>query len=191
LKNIIILFLAVAFIVTGCGNNGQADLSQDTKNAEVEKTDNVGNADNTSSTSMSEVETEPKEYIFEINGVSIPMHAEAAPILDALGGSKDYFEAEACAFPGLEKIYTFSGYDLYTYEQDGVDYIAAVVMTDDTVTTTEGVSLFANSDDVFQTYGDDYTKNLVSYTYEVGRSQLVFLIEDDEITSIEYLGTVD
>jgi hypothetical protein len=135
--------------------------------------------------------SEKSGYVFKINGVSIAMHAKAAPIIEKLGGQKDYFEAESCAFPGLEKTYTYNGFDLYTYEKDGVDYVASVVFTDDTVATTEGVSLFAKKEDMLQKYGKGYTqKEKNSFTYKIDKSELVFLIENDEVTSIEYQATL-
>lgn len=67
----------------------------------------------------------------------------------------------------------------------------SVVILDDSVSTKEGIYLYSDLDSLIEKYGDDYTKELNTYKYESGQSQLVFLVEDDEITSIEYLATME
>lgn len=129
-------------------------------------------------------------YVFEANGIKIPMHAEAAPILKQLGKPQSYFESQACAFPGLNKIYQYSSFDVYAYEKDGIDYIASVILFDDTVATKEGVSLFNKKSDVIKAYGDKFTNNLNLYVYDQSKSQLRFVIENDQVTSIEYLAKI-
>jgi hypothetical protein len=133
----------------------------------------------------------PVGYVFETGGVTIAMHDEVEPILQALGESMDYFEAESCAFQGMEKVYTYSGFELHTYEMDGVDYVAAVVFLDDSVCTKEGVYLFSALEDVLDAYGDGYTKTNDMYSYDLGGTRLSFLIENDEVTSIEYLAVTE
>ena len=44
-------------------------------------------------------------YVFDYNGTKIAMHAEAAPIIAALGEPKTYTEEASCAFTGLDKTY--------------------------------------------------------------------------------------
>lgn len=63
------------------------------------------------------------------------MNEKAAPILEKLGEPMEYFEAESCAFEGLDKIYTYSGFELHTYEMKGTDYVASVMFLDDSVST--------------------------------------------------------
>ena len=132
-----------------------------------------------------------KGYEFVFNGVTIAMHSKMEPILEKLGEPMEYFEAESCALPGMEKIYTYSGFEILTYEKEGVDYVLSVVILDDSVSTKEGIYLYSDLDSLIEKYGDDYTKELNTYKYESGQSQLVFLVEDDEITSIEYLATME
>ena len=175
MKKLIVLFLVLIFVLVGCSTTETTAPAPTTPGQNTE--------DNRTS--------EENEFVFEVNGISIPMHAEAAPILEKLGGSQEYFEAESCAIPGLEKTYSFDGFDLYTYEIEGVDYIAAITILDDTVATKEGVYLYDNKDAVLQTYGDKYAKKLDLYTYTLSKSELAFLIENDEVVSIEYTATFD
>jgi hypothetical protein len=134
---------------------------------------------------------EPAGYVFETEGVVIAMHAEAQPILQKLGEAMEYFEAESCAFQGMERVYTYSGYELHTYEMDGVDYVAAVVFLDDSVSTKEGIYLFSSLEDMLGAYGDGYVKTNDMYSYEQGGSRLSFLVENGEVTSIEYMALTE
>ena len=86
----------------------------------------------------------------------------------------------------MDKVYTYSGFELHTYEIDGVDYVASILFLDDSVSTKEGIYLYCSLDDVLSAYGDSYTKGLGLYTYELDKSQISFLIENDEVVSIEY-----
>lgn len=187
MRYLTIVLVAFILLLNGCnteaGKSDNADLTKSKGKETEEKEDSSATEEKSKSSN--------EGYTFDIEGVSIAMHAEASPILEKLGEPHNYFVAESCAFPGEEKTYTFNGFDLYTYEKDGVDYVAALVLLDDTVSTKEGLSLFATKDDVIHLYGNDFTKKLDLYTYQENRSQLAILIEGNEVTSIEYLGTVD
>ncbi len=129
-------------------------------------------------------------FVFTVKGTTIAMHAEAAPVLAALGTPKEYFEAESCAFQGMERSYVFSGFKVTTYELDKVDHIASVLILDDSVATPEGVFMNATLADVVKAYGDQYEQNLGLYKYASASAKmnLSFLLEDDHVTSIEYVA---
>lgn len=189
MKKISIFFLMMALLLAGCGSaSDESAPSTTTNNASAQSNEPADVENNTNAESEAPTNN---GYVFEVDGVQIVMHAEAAPILDQLGKAHHYFEAEACAFPGLEKIYVYTGFELYTYEVDGVDYIASVVLMDDTVSTKEGITLFSTFDDVLLAYGDQYDQEFSLYTYHMGPSDLSFLIENGEVTSIEYMAHID
>jgi hypothetical protein len=125
-------------------------------------------------------------YTFVVKGATIAMHAEVAPILAKLGDPKEYFEAPSCAFQGIEKTYAYAGFKLTTYELDGVDHVASVLILDDSVATPEGVFMGATLDEVTKAYGGQYAQNLGLYTYTSGKMTLAFLLENGKVTSIEY-----
>ena len=167
---IIVLSLVLLLLLTGCGGSTQPAAGE----APGEAGDNG-----------------PAGYVFETEGVVIKMHAEVEPILQKLGEAMEYFEAESCAFQGMERVYTYSGFELHTYEMDGTDYVAAVIFLDDSVSTKEGVYLFSSLEDVLAAYGDGYVKTNDMYSYEKGGSKLSFLIENGEVTSIEYMAVTE
>ena len=166
----IILFLVLGLLFVGCSNGG--DTGQ-VNNGEKEVQGNGG-------------------FEFVYSGTAIKMYDEAAPILDKLGKEVDYFEAESCAFQGMDKIYTYGAFELHTHEIEGVDHVSSIIFLDDSISTKEGVSLFSSFDDMMEVYGkEDYTEEHGLYTFEKGDSMLLLLIEDEEIVSIEYMAKVE
>ncbi len=127
-----------------------------------------------------------KAFVFVRDDVEIPMNAEAAPILEKLGESLSYFEAESCAFQGVDRVYTYDGFQLNTYPLNDVDYVSSVVLTSDTAATGEGLEIGSAKEDMLAAYGRDYTEEYGQYTYTLGDSRLIFILEDDKVTAIEY-----
>ena len=194
MKRFFILSMVLLLLLAACskGGNTSGDAAGDmpvdgTKGNSQDIQEGQNPAD---SQENQEVDQE-KGYEFVFNGVTIAMHSKMEPILEKLGEPMEYFEAESCALPGMEKIYTYSGFEILTYEKEGVDYVLSVVILDDSVSTKEGIYLYSDLDSLIEKYGDDYTKELNTYKYESGQSQLVFLVEDEEVTSIEYLANME
>jgi len=130
--------------------------------------------------------TEEPGYYFVYKDVQIAVEAASSTVLDKLGEPMNYFEAPSCAFEGMDKIYTYSGFEFQTYTRDDKDYIASLHFMDDSVATPEGIGLNASLEDVVKAYGDGYTQSFSQYTYTRGKSHLSFIIEDNEVVSVEY-----
>lgn len=163
-KNILIILLAAILLMVGCGGND----------------------------GPSRKETPEEGFIFEYNGVEIPLHAKAAPIIEDLGEAKDYFEAESCAFQGLDKTYYYSGFELTTYPKDkDTDCISVIYFNDDSVSTKEGIYIGSSEADVVEAYGNEYEGGEGSYSYTRGDNSLMFIIEDGIVTSITYQAIVE
>lgn len=132
-----------------------------------------------------------KGYTFSANGATIGMDVDAAPILEKLGEPASYFEAASCAFEGLDKMYTYSGFELDTYPaEDGKDLVSAVILKDDSVSTPEGVSIGDAKDKVSEAYGDGFKEDGDALVYEKDGMKLSFIMQDDAVASIEYRSTV-
>ena len=71
-----------------------------------------------------------------------------------------------------------------------MDYVLSVIFLDDSVSTKEGVYLYADVDEVVKTYGDNYTEESNLYKYTKGQSELLFVIEDGKVASIEYAALI-
>ena len=148
------------------------------------------NADNTDGGN-----TEPPKneisYIFTYEGVDVSVNEDISAVLAKLGDPVSYYEAPSCAFEGVDKIYTYASFQIDTYPIDGVDMLASIYFLDDLVQTPEGISLFMTKDDMIAAYGEATTVNGTEYIYEKGNGTLRFIIDENEIISIEYRTKVE
>ncbi len=127
-------------------------------------------------------------YVFVVRGTTVAMNVPAAPVLEKLGAWQSYNEAPSCAYQGMDKTYTYPGFQVVTYTMDEVDYVASVLLQDDTLSTPEGLFIGASLDDMKKAYGDGFTQNLGLYTYAKGKMTLSFLYENGKLAQIEYLA---
>lgn len=131
-----------------------------------------------------------KGYAFIYQDVVIEIDAEAAPILEELGEANSYFEAASCAFNGLDKMYTYSSFELDTYPVDDKDYVSVVLFKDDSITTAEGVSIGDPVEKLTEVYGEDQEKENGMIVYKKDGMKLCFVAKGGSIISIEYHTTV-
>jgi len=130
-------------------------------------------------------------FLFESNGVTMGMNEDAAPILNGLGDYNNYAETPSCAFKGLDKIYSYNGFDLYTYPKDGTDYINSIYFIDESVSTPEGIRLGSTVEEMLEAYGDSYTEEYGVYTYTKEKSTVSFIVTDGVVESIEYVAITE
>ncbi len=126
-------------------------------------------------------------YVFTApNGVTVAIDDDMAQVLEALGEPRSYFEAASCAFEGLDKTYTYSGFTIITRPEEA-DLVTSILLTDDSAATPEGVYIGSPAEDVATVYGepDRRTDTLLSYTK--GGTTLNFILSDGAVLSIEYL----
>lgn len=180
MKKIMPMVFVLMLIMVGCGNEPQQTAIKDTTENTIETVE--------SQDEISDTNSVPKEFNLTFRDVQLTMHGNMLPILEVLGEPDFYFEAESCAFQGLDKTFTYGGIEIHTYESHGKDYISSILFLDDTLETDEGVVLFGSLDDIVKVYGESYTEGFSLYTFEGIQSKINFLIENDEITSIEYVA---
>ena len=129
-------------------------------------------------------------YIFETGGVKVEIDAQMADIEEALGEPKSYFESQSCAFGELDKVYTYSGFRIDTYQINGIDYISDVIFTDDTISTPEGLAIGDSADKAKELYGEPTTEDATRLVFENGNMKLVCLLDGSSIKTIEYLTKI-
>ena len=130
---------------------------------------------------------EPVAYSFQVGQTGIAIDAPAKAILDALGAWSDYAESPSCAFEGMDKIYTYAGFEIETYCLSGVDYVAAVHLLDDSVATQKGIRIGSTSQEVLNAYGTPTSQNDTSLVYSAKGMKLQFLLRNGTVTNIQYL----
>jgi C-terminal processing protease CtpA/Prc len=171
----IILFLLITLLLISTIGCSSSDTTKEESTQEVVSTE----------------EEIVESYSYTYNETEIELNAQAKPILDALGEEISYFESESCAFPGLDKVYTYPGLEVQTYEKEGIDHILSINLLDDTIATNKGIRLFDSITKVKDTYGDNFKEKAGHYIYTKGKTKLSFLIKDNEVIAIEYAVIIE
>jgi hypothetical protein len=129
----------------------------------------------------------PDGFVFEYKDKKIYMGEDINDAISDIGEPKKTFEAPSCAFDGIDKIFSYSGFDLHTYPEGEKDLIHTINLRDDSIKTAEGIMLGSGFSDMLKTYGDGYEQELGMYTYGKGKTKLQFLIVDEYVDAIMYL----
>ncbi len=145
-------------------------------------------ADGTQSTQGGNTRPEnPDGLYFTYNGTKIQLHAEAAPILAALGAAKSCTEEPSCAFDdGMDKTYTYDSFILTTYPLDGKDYVYSFWFVDDLVKTDAGIKIGDTEDAVKAAYPDAAYNGKNAYTVTKGDTQMSVVLKDGAVSSIQF-----
>ncbi len=123
---------------------------------------------------------------FTYNGTKIQLHAEAAPILAALGEAKSCTEEPSCAFDdGMDKTYTYDSFIIKTYPLDGKDYVYSFWFVDDLVATDEGVAIGDGEETVEIAY-PDAVKDGNSLVLTKEDTKLTVIFKDGKVSSIQF-----
>lgn len=136
----------------------------------------------------SEAET---AYVFPApaaDGYSVAIGEDMAEVLSHLGEPTSYFEAASCAFDGMDKTYTYSGFTITTRAEGEQDLVNSILLTDDSVTTAEGIYIGCSVQDVTAAYGAQAPEGNI-LTYTEGGVTLNFILKDDKVLSIEYFAS--
>ena len=182
------VLMTAALSMAGCGSGSGtgSTAAAKTEAAETTAAESSQAAETTAETSESAKEAEITGFTFVAGDTVIAMNADVAPILEGLGEWENYAETTSCAFKGLDKTYSYPGFDLYTYPLNGKDNVNSVYFVDDTVSTPEGIHIGSTKEEMEAAYGTDYEEEFGAYTYTKDKSKLQFLVTDGVIDSVEY-----
>lgn len=177
-----LLALAMVLALSACGEK------------EPSKSSGGGQTGQTSQPAQPDQSAQPggagvAEYVFRSGDTTVSIDQDMAEVLSALGEPKEYFEAESCAFEGMDKTYTYSGFVITTRPDGEKDFVNSIALTDDSVTTPEGVYIGSSDADVRAAYGEDAGTLSGALCYTKGGTDLNFILEDGKVISIEYLAT--
>ncbi len=155
---------ALSIMLVACGGDGKEKVNE---SAESNQTVTEG-------------------FTWEADGVELSIDATKEETVDKITEEAEYFESPSCAYEGTDKIYSYNNYTVTFYEGDGEDGISLITLTSDLVSTAEGLSVGSTKEEVLAEYGEPAKddKNLV--VYEKGKTELRFILKDDEVVSVEY-----
>lgn len=169
--------LALCLTLTACGGEtAQTPAPAPSQAAPAQSAVPVG----------SQAPAAPESYVFLAGDFAVSIDQDMADVLSALGKEQSYFEAASCAFEGLDKTYTYPGFQIITRPEGDKDYVNSILLTDDSVTTPEGLYIGSSKEEVIAAYGEgESSGSAIMYTKD--NVTLSFILENDTVISIEYL----
>lgn len=96
-------------------------------------------------------------------------------------------EITSCAFDGVDKVMTYKDKYEITAHIEGDDAIVySVFLFDPNLKTQEGLSMGETKAKMIEIYGENFTQDGDGCIYTKGKTQLIMILQDDVIISIEY-----
>ncbi len=191
MKKLTAVMITAALLFAGCGDSEKV-IDGNVENAVTggTQTESPEEAGNGGQEQEPQAETEHKGYVFVVRDVTLEVDGDAAPVVEALGEPVSYFEAASCAFEGLDKIYTYNGFEIDTYPMQDKDMISSIILKDDSVMTAEGICIGDSLEKLQQAYGSGGTEEGGMLVYGKDGMKLCFILQGENIISIEYRSTV-
>ena len=181
-KNLKLCGFAAAIVLTFCMVAGGC--------AKTPERNIVIGENNSPSDSAEGNENSDKNFSFVHNNVKITPNDLVDPLITALGSDYSYYESPSCAYIGLDKCYVYNGFSIYTYPDDNaVDHVLQIILTDDTLSTPEGLIIGDTAEKVIELYGKDYVESDGSYAYTLGKTTLMIIMKNNRVQSIQYCYT--
>lgn len=134
-------------------------------------------------------ETAQITFDYVLNGTTIVVGEEAAPVLEALGEAESVFEAPSCAFTGVSYYYTYGGVQVVTYPDEhdqSLNRLYEVDLVDDTAATNEGIKVGDTYDDLLAKYGTPDQETPAYAMYQTEGKAVRFFLEGENIKQIVY-----
>ncbi len=157
------LCLCLVFLV-GCGKSTQS--SNDTTKAEGGNDEAV--------------------FAFSIDSVTIAPGENFGEAYEKLGEPVDYTEAASCYYDGMDKVYTYDGYEVRTYPDGDNDMVQDICISSDKYSTDKEITVGSTLEEITAAYGDDYSLSGKMYKYYVDDTRyMYFFIMDD---AVKYFG---
>lgn len=196
-KAMAIIMTASLIILSGCGSNGNEKVIEGDVQTIESGAAQSGETNPETSGAKEDTQNESgqaagsvKGYVFTYNDATIEMDADAAPLIEKLGEPASYFEAASCAFEGLDKMYTYNGFEIDTYPMGDKDYVSSLILKDDSVSTAEGICIGDTLEKLQAAYGSEGEEDGGMIVYVKDGMKLCFIMQGQEIISIEYRSTV-
>lgn len=127
-----------------------------------------------------------KTYSFRYGSATLTPGTPAKDALTALGEPLSFSESGSCGgIPGTDKVYRYTGFTVYTLPGIEGDMVNAIVLTDDSVKTPEGLSIGSTRQDVTDALGIGEQSG-DTLTFVGGSTRLTFSLRDGKVTGIHY-----
>lgn len=188
MKRIFAALLAVLLLatMTACGTSSTPDTTAtQAPTSEAPASTQEAAAASTPEAAATQEPAVSEVYSFTYEGVKLipgnPFDASALP------ESSSIYEVPSCAIEGTDNVYNYNDLLEVTAFDDGTgEVIYSIYIMDANTPTAEGLYLGDTLDCVEDLYGTEYTQEGTQITYQKGDTQLILILENDCVISIEF-----
>ena len=126
-------------------------------------------------------------FSVSVNGTTVELGKDAAPVLAALGTPTVSQEVLDCGVGNSRMFYRFGSVEIYTMKTDGKEVIDQIELNDDLASTDKGICIGDTVDKVRAAYGEPQKGDEDDLTYVSGNCELTFEIDDGKVEDIDLL----
>lgn len=138
-----------------------------------------------------------RDIALEIGGEIFYCGEDVTPILEKLGDDYEYSEAMSCAYDGMDKIFSYADYDIYTYPDGEIDRVSEISVYTDDAATPKGLRVGDTVERIEELYGTDYVERGITLVYEIPTkiegaqsASLFMVVEDGVVESISITAEI-
>jgi hypothetical protein len=95
----------------------------------------------------------------------------------------NFEEMDSCLYIGKDRIYTYEGAIVYTFPDEGNDYILEIELTGSSK-TGRGIGIGSTLDDVIAKYGETYDEKGLTVVYTSDLFQLILTMVSGKVEKI-------
>lgn len=182
MKKIIYILMAVVMLLTlaACSEK-TADATDDGK-----QSPNATNGAQGQGATVAEGEQQTAKECFGLTFSGVKLVPGEAFDAENLPEATTVMEVPSCAFEGTDNVYNYETFELTAYDEGNGEMIYSIYMLDPNTPTDEGLFLGEKMSEVEIMYGSNYVKNDNEVIYTKGDTQLVLVLQEDRVFSIEY-----
>ena len=135
-------------------------------------------------TSVSTDPVEEEAFAFLFNEVALipnaPFDAKKLP------AAASTYVVPSCALEGTDNVYNYEAFEVTAYNEGKGEFIYSIYFIDPNLTTPEGLAIGDDLAKAVSIYGEGYTQTDASVIYTKGHTQLILILQEGTIVSIEY-----
>ncbi len=173
MKKILAMMLALMLVLSLCACGGDTDNGDATTPLAQNNNNHVSDT--------------PMGYAMKVGDVSFGVGMDAEKVVAKLGACEPVITESCGDMGGDDYEYAYQDYIVYANNGGGAVRIYCVEIISDLVATPENVTIGDTAEDVKGVYGDPASQTDTSLIYEKDGMQLIFIMENSEVTSIQYL----
>lgn len=95
-------------------------------------------------------------------------------------------QVATCVGAGTETVYQYDGFDITVHNSGSAEFVYSVFFLSDTVSTREGLAIGDSAEKVLEIYGEPGERGGLTWIYNDGKTDLIFLLSENTVVGIEY-----